>query len=142
MKKVSQVPKIKVNGIKILAVIATLLLLCLAFSTCSTKVTIKNPKQATLSFRDQNTDFTQPLTAEQTEEVAKLFTGKQYFGMEPKCPFNDNISIQIDNTVFAIGLDSCGVIRNSTNGKYFELSADEMEKIRQLFYPYGGSFEG
>ena len=123
----------------LLIILASALLLI-----CGCSKTSVNPNDdATLTFIYGEKDICISLTAEETEKVIEILNEKSYsslFSGTPSCGFDKNISLQIGERSFAIARDTCNVVQDLGNLRYFDIPKDDMEYIHSLFEKYGGKF--
>lgn len=66
----------------------------------------------------------------------KLHMGEPF--VFPACGFDDNVYFSLGDSVFYPACDRCNLIKYK--GKYFEVSENDMEKIRQVLEKYGAYF--
>ena len=78
------------------------------------------------------------LTKDEASRVQLIFLFKNYNDGIGGCPFQQDISISIGDTVYAIALDGCHCIKNWQKDKCFELSDTEFQQIADLFKKYCG----
>ena len=106
-----------------------------------TKVMQKN--NATLTFISETKNIQVELETDEAEKIAEILNGNIYepnFAGEPSCSFDKNVSISIDNQVFAIAQDTCNYLQDLQNLKYFSISQEDMKYIHSIFEKHGGCF--
>ena len=126
---------------KQVAHVSSLLLLVFmvfSFSSCS-KVEIAEGEIIAV-FQYGDADITKPLSDEDSEIVRKIFDGKSLFSDSPSCGFDENVALIIGGNTYCIACDTCGVIYNVEEDKYFNLNDKENETLRNLLLEYGFTF--
>ena len=124
----------------------SILLLILALTLCISgcaKTNIDPQAEVTLHFVYGDKDIHAVLQQDEAESILAILDGNPYdpaFAGVPSCGFHENISLQVGEQVFAIACDSCSYIQDTGNQKYFSISDEDMEYIRNLFSHYGGHF--
>ena len=126
---------------KYIAIVISLLfvvLTMLSFSSCSKLEVAEGEMIAVFQYGD--VDITKPLSDEDSEIVREIFDGKSLFSDSPSCGFSENVALIIDGDTYCIACDTCGVIYNIEEDKYFNLSDKENETLRGLLCEYGFTF--
>ena len=113
-------------------------LMIFSFSSCS-KVEVAEGEIVAV-FQDGDADITKPLSDEDSEIVRKIFNGKSLFSDSPSCGFSEDVALIIDGNTYCIACDYCGIIYNVEEDKYFNLSDEENETLRNMLCEYGFTF--
>ena len=131
---------------KILAIVLCAVLL---FSGCNSKVAYD--PDTVLTYRLGDMDVQVQLSEEDARFVAGLFHDKQiqrwidwdtwtlrYYAYG--CPFDENVTIRIGETVYYIGYDGCGTVRIGNTGEapHIRLSYEEDQQLVEIFRKYTG----
>jgi len=114
------------------------LLMIFSFSSCS-KVEVAEGEMIAV-FQYGDAEITKPLSDEDSEIVRKIFNRKSLFSDSPSCGFSENIALIIDGNTYCIACDYCGKIYNVEEDKYFNLSDEENEILRNMLCEYGFIF--
>lgn len=96
-----------------------------------------------LTFIYGDKDINVTLEDDEAEKVADILNGNNYdsvFSAVPSCGFNKNISLKVGGRVFAIACDTCNIIQDLGNSRYFDIPQENIEYIHSLFEKYGGYF--
>ena len=123
---------------KFIVIFGSLLLVTLmifSFASCS-KVELAEGEIVAV-FRYGDMDITQVLSDEDSETVRTIFEGKSMFSDSPSCGFSENVSLAIGGDTYCIACDDCGIIYHVKEDKYFRLSEQENEALRELLVEYG-----
>ena len=113
-------------------------LMIFSFSSCS-KVEVAEGEMVAV-FQYGDADITKPLSDEDSEIVRKIFNGKSLFSDSPSCGFSEDVALIIDGNTYCIACDYCGIIYNVEEDKYFNLSDEENETLRNMLCEYGFTF--
>ncbi len=113
-------------------------LMIFSFSSCS-KVEVAEVEIVAV-FQYGDADITKPLSDEDSEIVRKIFNGKSLFSDSPSCGFSEDMALIIDGNTYCIACDYCGIIYNVEEDKYFNLSDEENETLRNMLCEYGFTF--
>ena len=134
---------------KYVKVAAVLLCAVLLFAGCRSEVAYS--PDAVLTYRLNDLDVQVQLTEEEAKMVADLFNGKnierwidwdhwtlRYYAYG--CPYDQNVTIRIADTIYYIASDGCGTVRigEGEDVPYLELTREEEQKICDLFRKYTG----
>ena len=119
--------------------------ICLIFTLAGCNTSTPNHQiNATLYFggvqEGDKTDLTQVLTEEETQKAKEYLSSAELMGYEPKCLFNENISITLDGKVYAIAYDSCPSFWLVDTNDYYTMSEEGKSYIVSLFTKYVGYF--
>lgn len=126
------------NHIVHVSSVLLVVLMIFSFSSCST---VKVPdKDMVAVFRWGDVDITEQLSIEDAEIVKQIFNGKRLFSNSPSCGFGEGAAIIVGNQTYCIACDYCPLIYIVQEDKYFELSDDENETLRNLLCEYGFTF--
>ena len=124
--------------------ISVAVILSLVFLICScSKVTVSANDDVFLTFIYGDENISVALEAHEAEKIIDIIDGSEYdpfYSGTPSCGFDKNVSLKVGNKVFAIALDTCNVIQNLGNLRFFSVSDEDMEYIHSLFRKYGGYF--
>ena len=107
------------------------------------KTKVMQQSNATLTYISETKNIQVELETDEAEKIAEILNGNIYepnFAGEPSCSFDKNVSISIDNQVFAIAQDTCNYLKDLQNLKYFSISQEDMEYIHSIFEKHGGCF--
>ena len=134
---------------KLVKMIAVLLCVVLLFAGCRSEVAYS--PDTVLTYRLRDMDVQVRLSEEEARLVAGLFDDHKaamWFSvedwklkyMEYGCPFDDYVNIRIGDTTCYIGYDGCRTVRigEAGNVPHIELSAQEEEKLLDIFRKYTG----
>ena len=113
-------------------------LMIFSFSSCS-KVEVAEGEMVAV-FQYGDADITKTLSDEDSEIVRKIFNGKSLFSDSPSCGFSEDVALIIDGNTYCIACDYCGIIYNVEEDKYFNLSDEENETLRNMLCEYGFTF--
>lgn len=116
--------------------------ICLSFCGCN-KINVKSDAQVTLTFVFGEQNIYTQLPDEEAEKVASILDGETYrpiFSGVPACGFDKNISLKVNGRVYAIACDTCNVVQDLGNLRYFDIAKADMDYIHGLFEKYGGHF--
>ena len=83
------------------------------------------------------------MEAHEAEKIIDIIDGSEYdpfYSGIPSCGFDKNVSLKVGDRVFAIAPDTCNVIQDLSNLRFFSVSDEDMEYIHSLFEKYGGCF--
>jgi len=124
----------------IVRICSLLLVLLMIFSLSSCfKVEVEEGEMIAV-FQYGDADITNPLSDEDSAIVRKMFNGKSLFSDSPSCGFSENVALIIDGNPYCIACDYCGKIYNVEEDKYFNLSDEENEILRNMLCEYGFIF--
>ena len=125
-------------------VFAMLIIFALLLSVCGcAKTSADTSADVTLTFIYGGESIRVTLEGEEAKKVSGLLDGNEYdsvFFGAPSCGFDQSISFQVGNRVFAIARDTCNHIQDLGNLRYFAIPQDDMDYIHALFEKYGGYF--
>ncbi len=114
--------------------------LSLCFCACGSSVKIDTNDKAVARFAYADKDINTGFATEDFKEIAAIFNGKTLYKDSPSCSFDENIAVIIDDCHYCIANDTCGVVYVKEKDKYFSLSDEENEKLRDLLEGYGFTF--
>ncbi len=123
---------------KRLLCITSVLIILTTLCGCS-RTSIKNYDKIELTFITDKENINVTLTDDEAAKIADIIDGNAYEGATA-CPFDKDISINIDGDIYAVACDDCNMIKDINNKKCFAVSENEMKYIRTLFEKYGGHF--
>ena len=109
---------------------------------CS-KTNVSANAEVTLTFINESKNVSTTLSEEEAEKVIAILDGKGYDSPAsgiPACGFDKNISLQVDDHIYAIACDTCNYIQDLGNLRYFSVSQEDMDYIHSLFEKHGGYF--
>ena len=124
--------------VTILFVLAIILTLCGCSGT-----RVNRDADVTLTFQYGDENISVVLPDEEAAKVIDILDGNRYdpmFSGVPSCGFNPDVSLKVDNRVFAIACDLCNYVQDLGNLRFFSIPQKDMEYIRSLFEEYGGYF--
>ena len=117
-----------------------LITVVLAFSGCAT---IQHEKDASVKLymvRDSIT-VTEEITGEEAEVILGILNGKRanksFLTTRWSCPFGFELAINIDGVNYVIAQDDCCVIWQEESTYCYRISAEEKEKLEQIFLAHG-----
>lgn len=113
-------------------------LLIFSFASCS-KVEVAEGEIVAV-FRYGDTDIMQILSDEDSIAVRNIFDGKTMASDSPSCGFSENVALVVAGNTYCIACDNCGIVYHVKEDKYFHLSEQENEALRELLVEYGFSF--
>ena len=123
---------------------AVLMILVVLVSICGCSKTSVNKNAAvTLTFIYGEKNICVTLADDEAEKVIDILNGNRYNSISsgfPSCGFDKNVSLKVDDRIFAIACDTCNCILDLGNLRYFDIPAEDMEYIHSLFETYGGYF--
>lgn len=114
--------------------------LALCFCACGSTVKIDTNEKAVARFAYGDKDIETGFASEDFKEIAVMFEGKSLYKDSPSCSFDENIAIVIGDDHFCIANDTCGVVYFKEKDKYFSLTDEENEKLRDMLMDYGFTF--
>ncbi len=126
------------NNIIRVSHVLLVVLMIFSFSSCS-KVKVVNEEMVAV-FHLGDVDITEQLSDADAETIKQIFNGKSLFSDSPSCGFGEEVAIIVGNKTYCIACDYCPLIYIVQEDKYFELSDDENETLRNLLYEYGFTF--
>lgn len=84
---------------------------------------------------------TEAVTDEEAEVILNILNGKisnkSFLTTRWSCPFGLDLAISIDETVYVIAQDDCGVIWQEGSTYCYRISAEEKETLEQIFLAHG-----
>ena len=123
---------------------AVLMILVMLVSICGcSKTSVNKNADVILTFAYGGDNIRVTLEDDEAEKVIDILNEKNYdpiFSGVPSCGFDKNISLKVENRVFAIACDTCNCIQDLGNLRYFDIPKEDMEYIHSLFEKYGGYF--
>lgn len=123
---------------------AVFFVICLMLSICGcAKTSLDTSADVTLSFVYADKNIRVTLDDEEAKKVIDILNGNRYDPLSsgtPSCGFDENISLQVGDRVFAIACDTCNCVQNLSNMRYFDISQEDMAYIHSLFEKHGGYF--
>ena len=117
--------------------LATIFCILIVLCSCSNTTKIKKDSPITLKYIYEGINITETLDDEEREKVYSILNNKSYI-MTPACPFENNISFEIDGNIFAVACDDCDTIKDVTNNKFIQIGDSNMQYLRSLFKKYAG----
>ena len=127
---------------KRLLAIFVILSIMVAVCGCSqTSVSEGADVMLTFIYGDKNISVT--LEDSEAEKIIDILDGNNYNPASsgiPSCGFDKNVSLKVGSRVFAIACDTCSIIQDLSNLRYFNISQEDMEYIHSLFEKHGGYF--
>lgn len=126
---------------RLLCIALVLLILPIVCGCSKTSVSSNAKAELTFIFAEQNINVT--LSDEEAEKVIRILDGNIYNPFSdgiPSCGFDQNISLKVGSRIYAIACDTCNIIQDCGNLKYFSVSQEDMAYIHSLFEKYGGYF--
>ena len=112
---------------------------CFSFSSCS-KVSISTNDGGTLYFIYGEHNIKTEVSADDLDDIAEIFSNKTLYSDSPSCGFSEKVSLVISKQTFCFANDTCGIVYLAEEDKYFSLSAEENEELKQILYSYGMFF--
>ena len=112
---------------------------CLSFTSC-TKVNIPSGADGTTYFIYGEENITSEINADDTELIAKIFNGKTLYSDNPSCGFSKDVSVTMGSKTFCFACDNCKIVYVQEEDKYFSLSEEENETLKQILASYGMYF--
>lgn len=121
-----------------------ILIALLAFLLAGCRTVSLSGSSGQITYHHGDISVSEELTAEELALVTQILDGKalrseKIYGM-PGCGFVPEISITVDDTVYMMALDTCGVLMIEGSGDYVQISDEERAELEQLFNDRGGSF--
>ena len=117
---------------------ALLLTVLMVFSSCSD---VELPDgEMTAVFKYGDADINVSLSDEDASAVRKMFDKKSLFSDTPSCSFSEDVALVINSNIYCVACDTCGIIFDVENDKYFSLSDSENEALRSMLHEYGFVF--
>ena len=82
------------------------------------------------------------LTNEDASDLYDLFTGRILYHDNPSCGFGEEVSVSFNDgeRTFYVAMDTCPIIYDKNNDKYFSISESEQERLYAILEKYGFSF--
>ena len=117
-----------------IVIVTIMIMLC---GCARTKIDKNSDVKLTFIYEDQNLNAT--LDDSDAKKIISILDGNRYTGATA-CYFDENISFNIDDEIFAVACDGCRVIKDISNQKYFWVSDSDMKYIRSVFEKHGGHF--
>lgn len=124
--------------------IALVLVVLAALCGC-TETNLRSGSKVVLSYLQGEKNIRVELPYEEAEKVISILDGKKYDPLDgsiPACGFDEDISLKVGNRVFAIAGDTCNILQDLGNFRYFHIPKEDMAYIHSLFNQYGGNFPG
>ena len=113
----------------------------LSISICSCAVVdISDSTTAELRFIHGDKNIEIEMSADDFRIITEIFKGKVLFSDVPSCGFSKDIAVLIDNQTFCLACDDCGLVYLSEKDRYFDLSEEEHNKVREILTSYGFHF--
>jgi len=115
-------------------------LMLFMLTACYTNV--KSGKKVTLTYIYGEKNISVELPEDEAEKVIEILDGNHYDPTSaiPSCGFDKDISLKVGMRTYAIACDTCKIIQDLGNLKYFAVTEDEIAYIHSLFEKYGGHF--
>lgn len=116
-------------------------LMLLMLTACS-HTNAESGKKVTLTYIYGEKNISIELPEEEAEKVIEILDGNQYdpTSATPSCGFSKDISLKVGTRTYAIACDTCKIIQDRGNLKYFSVTEEEIDYIHALFEKYGGHF--
>ena len=114
------------------------ILVVFTISSCSKVKVAEEEIVAVFKYDDAN--ITKTLSGTDADMVRKIFNGKNLFSDYPSCGFSEDVALVIDGNIYCIACDTCGTIYDVKKDKYFNLSDEENEALRNMLCEYGFRF--
>ncbi len=80
------------------------------------------------------------LSVEDFNVISRIFSEKQLYDEPPLCPVNDNVYVSLSEDCFQISQDDCGTVYFKNEKKYFDLTDEEYEELKNILSRYGFIF--
>jgi hypothetical protein len=84
---------------------------------------------------------TEEITGEEAEVILGILNGKRanksFLTTRWSCPFGFELAINIDGVNYVIAQDDCCVIWQEKSTYCYRISAEEKEKLEQIFLAHG-----
>lgn len=123
---------------KIISIIMILVVI-FAFGGCAF-VEIKEKGVGVARFIYDGENISADISERDLETIFNIFEGKKLYSDSPACSFTEKVAVIIDDQTFCIANDTCGTIYLKEEDKYFGITDDENERLRELLEGYGFSF--
>lgn len=103
-----------------------------------------NPRgSGTVVYDYDGISFTEELSPEEVQAVAKVLNGKPIdfaLGGTPACGFDYNVAIIINGRRYGLACDSCGTVQDYGSLGYIHISMEERAVLEEIFTSRGGTF--
>lgn len=120
----------------------TIMMIVIPLFGCS-KTSVRKDTNVSITFVYEEKNICVLLKTDEAERVVSVLDDKHYAPLlsgSPSCGFDQNISVQVGDRSFAIATDTCNIIQDLGNLRYFEIPKEDMAYIHALFESYGGYF--
>lgn len=121
------------KGIKI--GISLIIIFCVGlgvFTVLNNTVDVNEYKEGKAVFKYEDKDIEKMLEEEEFNYIKSIFNGKYLTSGIPACGVSKDVAIIIDDQIFSIGCDGCGVIYYQNKDKYFYLTEEENKKFKEI----------
>jgi hypothetical protein len=85
--------------------------------------------------------MTQTLPVTEASAVIRILNTKEYTPGQGGCPFDENLTITVGDTVFALSQDGCHGLMEIKNQRYYSLNRSGWDALQSIFLKYGGDLE-
>ena len=102
------------------------------FTILNNTVDINEYKEGKAVFKYEDKDIEKILEEEDFNYIKSIFNGKYLTSGIPSCGVSKDVAIIIEDQIFSIGCDGCGVIYWVNKDKYFYLTEEENKKFKEI----------
>ncbi len=87
-------------------------------------------------------DMTQTLPEAEGQAVIKMLNHKEYTPGAGGCPFGEELTITVGDTVFFLSQDGCAGLKEVQHQRYYVLSNENWETLHTIFSKYSAGLPG
>jgi uncharacterized membrane protein len=126
--------KLEIAGVAIVVILGAAIL----YSYIPQQTNIQTV-EASIVYNYKDKNINQTLSNEEALTVYDIFNRKTLYAGNPSCGFTDNISIRFEDMIFCPAEDGCAIVMLQNKNKYFNITKNEQQEIKEIFFRHGGT---
>ena len=119
-------------------VISILAMVVIACAFCFPRTSFPADASVAIQFETNGTLEQHTLRADEAREIVAILNACREHPENYSFGFSDKSAILINGVKLYLAWDACGIVKDSSSGRFFSISKEDKHRIADIFAEYGG----